>query len=213
MSKVALWPVVSFKGIARKVCPPILWEALRNALPSMSPTSPIAATIGENSVIAGFIDKRETGNGTVVVGRDCYIQGLLVTERDSSKLTIQNNVFINNCSILDCVDSITVEDDVLISYYCLLADSDNHSIHYRVRKDDLKNWRRKHYDWSTAKTAPIHICRGAWIGAYSIILKGVRVGVGAVVGAGSVVTRDVPDYTIVAGNPAKVVRVIPENER
>jgi acetyltransferase-like isoleucine patch superfamily enzyme len=52
-----------------------------------------------------------------------------------------------------------------------------------------------------------------WIGANVIILKGVTIGEGAIVGAGSVVTKDVPPYTIVAGNPARIIREIPENER
>ena len=55
---------------------------------------------------------------------------------------------------------------------------------------------------------PIHICRRAWIGAGVTILPGVTVGENAVVGAGSVVTRDVEPDTIVAGNPAKVIKHI-----
>ncbi len=51
------------------------------------------------------------------------------------------------------------------------------------------------------------------IGAKSIIVRGVTIGEGAIVGAGSVVTRDVPPYTIVAGNPARIIREIPEDEQ
>jgi len=53
----------------------------------------------------------------------------------------------------------------------------------------------------------------AWIGFNSIILKGVTIGEGSIVGAGSVVTKDIPDWSIVGGNPAKVIREISENER
>jgi acetyltransferase-like isoleucine patch superfamily enzyme len=122
-------------------------------------------------------------------------------------------VFINVATILDCVGAITIEDDVMIGYHCVLADSDNHSTRYSVRKGDLGRVRQGRHRWDTAVTAPVHIGRGAWIGAYAIILKGVRVGAGAIVSAGSVVFRDVPDWTIVAGNPAYIVRQIPEDER
>jgi galactoside O-acetyltransferase len=205
------------KAFARQVVPPLLWDGLKRVagsppqgVPSPGPGS---AAIGENSVVTAHLEKRENGKGTITIGRDCHIQGLLVVERDCSSLRIADNVFINNGCILDCVQAITIDEDVQISYFCLLMDSNNHSTRYSVRKDDLRRWREHRFDWSAAKTAPIHICRGAWIGAYAIILKGVRIGVGAVVGAGAVVTKDVPDYTIVAGNPARVVATIPEGER
>jgi len=58
------------------------------------------------------------------------------------------------------------------------------------------------------QSKPVLLERGSWIGACSIILPGVTIGVNAVVGAGSVVTKDVPVFTVVAGNPARVVRQI-----
>jgi acetyltransferase-like isoleucine patch superfamily enzyme len=59
----------------------------------------------------------------------------------------------------------------------------------------------------------VYIDDDVWIGAMSIILKGVTIGEGAIVGAGSVVTKDVPPWAIVAGNPAKIIREIGINER
>jgi acetyltransferase-like isoleucine patch superfamily enzyme len=61
--------------------------------------------------------------------------------------------------------------------------------------------------------AGVHVGEKAVIGANSTVLPGVRIGRGALVGAGSVVVRDVPDYTVVVGNPARVVRVLAESER
>lgn len=68
-------------------------------------------------------------------------------------------------------------------------------------------------DWIHVKICPVKICNKVWIGFNSIILKGVTIGEGSIVGAGSVVTKDVPPWTIVAGNPARIIREIPENER
>ena len=61
-------------------------------------------------------------------------------------------------------------------------------------------------DWSVVRSAPIVIEDRAWIGFNAIILKGVTIGEGSVVAAGAVVTKDVEPYTVVAGNPARVVK-------
>ncbi len=170
------------------------------------------ASIGENTDVRGVIEKRAP-HSTITIGAGCLIEGLLVTETEQSKIHIENNVYIGGKTTLDCVVSITVESDVLISYECILSDSNNHSLNYNIRKRDLADWREGKHDWSTTKSAPIKVSRGAWIGARAIILKGVTIGEGAVIGAGSVVSSDVPAWTIVAGNPAKVIRALTEEER
>jgi acetyltransferase-like isoleucine patch superfamily enzyme len=167
---------------------------------------------GENTEISGHIDKRAPLS-RIVIGNDCLIEGVLVTETDQSEIRIGNNVYVGGQTNLDCVISIVVEDDVLISYQCIIADSDNHSLIYRIRKNDVADWKRGHHDWSTTSSAPVLIKRGAWIGARSIILKGVTIGEGGIIAAGSVVTRDVPPWTIVGGNPARVIRELTDDER
>lgn len=169
--------------------------------------------LGANSILSCRIERRRKG-GIIQVGKDCVISGVLITEREKSLISIGDNVFVGGNTIIDCVEQIKIEDDVLISYGCLLVDSDNHSIHYGSRKKDLADWRNGGgHDWSTTITRPIHIGKGAWLGARVMILKGVTVGECAVVGAGSVVSNDVPPFTIVAGNPARVVRKLDPDER
>lgn len=75
------------------------------------------------------------------------------------------------------------------------------------------SWKLKRKDWQNVKISRLTICDKSWIGFNSILLKGITVGEGAIVGAGSVVTKDVPPWTIVAGNPAKIIREIGVNER
>ena len=168
---------------------------------------------GANTVIQGYVDARGS-NCEITIGNECTLQGLLVTEHNDATISIGNNVFIGANTVLDCAHAIVLEDDVLVSYECLLLDSNNHSQNFDTRKNDLPDVKNgREYNWSAIPSKPIRICRGAWVGARSIILKGVTVGEGAIVGAGSVVTKDVEPYTIVGGNPARVVKVIPETDR
>lgn len=90
-----------------------------------------------------------------------------------------------------CVDRIDVDADVTVSQEAFLCTASH----------DLDDPGRR------LVTAPIRIGRGAWVFARAIVLPGVTVGEGAVAAAGAVVTRDVPDFAVVAGNPAKEVRI------
>lgn len=96
---------------------------------------------------------------------------------------------MNNKCTISCFNSITVGTGVYIAEQCLIRDSDNHSV-----------------QGSRAVSAPIVIGDNVWIGLRSTILKGVTIGEGAIVAAGSVVNRDVPAGALVAGVPAVVKR-------
>lgn len=147
--------------------------------------------------------------GRITIDEESLVEATLVAETVNAVITIGRNTFVGGQTLVDCVMDISIGDDVLISHGCLITDSDNHSIYYQDRKKDLKDWwREQEHDWSTTSTAPVRIENGAWIGARAIILKGVTVGQGAVVAAGSVVTKTVPPYTIVAGNPARIIKDI-----
>ncbi|CAN5830411.1 sugar O-acetyltransferase [soil metagenome] len=108
-------------------------------------------------------------------------------------INIGKRVFINHaCSFLD-LGGITIEDDVQVGPRVNLI-TENHPLDPSNRKSlDLKS---------------ILIKRNAWIGAAATILPGITIGENAVVAAGAVVNKDVPDNTIVAGIPAKIIRTI-----
>lgn len=172
----------------------------------------LVAEIGRGTKIKGRIERRHP-LATVKIGQDSLVAGVLVVEDENSSLTIGDRVFVGGNSLVDCVQQITIGDDVLISYQVIIMDSDNHSLRASERIGDLQRWRNQAYDWSRVSNAPVVIHSKAWIGARAIITKGVTIGEGGVVAAGSVVTKDVPPYTIVAGNPARVIRELGSDER
>lgn len=168
---------------------------------------------GDGTRLVGSVERRASG-GFIGIGERCLIHGQLVLERSESHIAIGNNSFVGGGTLLDCVLSIVIEEDVLLSYACIVSDCDNHSTQLKLRRDDLAAWvNNTRHNWEHSPMAPVRICRGAWIGARSIILKGVTIGEGAIVGAGSVVTKDVFPFTIVAGNPARTIRELAADER
>lgn len=173
-----------------------------------------ANRVGVGTQLSGTVDRRAAG-ATIEIGAGCLIQAQLVVERDESRLEIGDGVSMGGGTIVDCAQNIVIERDVIISYDCIIADSDNHSIYPELRVGDVASWKdHRAQDWRLAAMKPVRICEGAWLGARSIVLKGVTIGRGSVVGAGSVVTVDVPPRTVVAGNPARVVKKIgPAPER
>ena len=109
-------------------------------------------------------------------------------------------VFLNIlCTILDC-NTVTIGDHVMLGP----------GVQIYTPAHDLQAATRIQ-GWEVAK--PITIEDNVWIGGSAILLPGVRVGRNAVVGAGAVVTRDVPANTIVAGNPARVIRQIEQGSK
>lgn len=148
---------------------------------------------------------------SVVIDEDTQVDGLLLFERENASISIGKRVFMNG-SLL-AAQKIDIGDDVLIAWGVTIVDHNSHSISFSKRSEDVINWRVGKKDWTHVKIAPVKISNRAWIGFNSIILKGVTIGEGAVIGAGSVVTKDVPDWTVVAGNPARMIRKILEHER
>lgn len=138
--------------------------------------------------------KINSGKDYNIIGGD--IQTNIVTVGNGI-ISIGNNVGISNSTIVAnaCV---TIEDDVFIGGSCKIYDTDFHSVYFKERVLDRNGTISK----------PIVIKQGAFIGSHCIILKGVTIGKRCVIGAGSVVTRDVPDDECWAGNPARFIRKI-----
>lgn len=114
-----------------------------------------------------------------------------ITVVRAHNVRIGRRVIIMNGCLMMAAGGITIDDDAQIAANVQLI-SNNHDL----------------VDRMVITCRPVHICRRAWIGAGSTILPGVTVGENSVVGAGSVVTHDVEPDTIVAGNPARVIRKI-----
>ena len=122
-----------------------------------------------------------------------------IIAKDGGKIVIGNNFGISGSTIYSML-SITIGDNVLVGGNCKIIDNDFHPIALEDRRQGLNGDR--------IKKAPIVIGDDCFIGMNSIILKGTTLGNNVIVGAGSVVHGQFPDNCIVAGNPAKIIKML-----
>jgi acetyltransferase-like isoleucine patch superfamily enzyme len=134
------------------------------------------------------------GSRVVFIGGDGHKTNLSTvrTRTGEGRIDIGDHVLIMNGVRISSASSVTIEDSCMLANNCYLNDADWHDIHDRSS--------------TPGASAPIVLERGAWIGDSAIVCKGVRVGENSIVGAGSVVTKNVPANVIVAGNPARVIK-------
>ena len=134
-------------------------------------------------------------NASLCVGAFDVYAGSRINVNTGAKLVLESGYMNHDC-VIDCFDSISIGHHVVISERVVLRDSDNHSI-YEAIDTTLDN---------SPKTAPIVIEDHVWIGMNVTVLKGVTIGEGAIVAAGSVVNKDVPPHCLVGGVPARVIK-------
>lgn len=107
-------------------------------------------------------------------------------------IRIGDCVLMSPGSRLSASDEIVIGDGAMLANGVYITDSDWHTIYDRTARD--------------TRPTPVHIGANTWLGDHATVLKGVRIGANSVVAARAVVTRDVPENVVVAGNPARVVK-------
>lgn len=129
-----------------------------------------------------------------------------VSLNGTQNIEIGNNVSIRHDCFISASEKnanfkakVIIENDVLIAPFATITACEHT---FESRKIPIR--------LQPSKGADTMIKRGAWIGTGAIILAGVTIGKGAIIGAGAVVTKDVPDWAIVAGIPAKIIKIRPE---
>ena len=165
---------------------------------------------GKHCVIHGRLYLKLFPTAKVTIGDDLYfasgwnINALCVNKRGTiyathhAEITIGNNVGMSS-TVIWCHHKISIGNNVKLGAGVILMDTDAHSIDYKKR-------RTPHTDYD--KRASIVIEDDVLVGVNSIVLKGVTIGARSIIGAGSVVTKNIPQDCIAAGNPAQIIRYL-----
>lgn len=134
------------------------------------------------------------------VGKDCYIEPPLHSNWGGRHVHLGNNVYFNfNATLVDDTH-IYIGDCTMLGPNVVIATA-GHPILPELREKALQY------------NLPVHIGKNCWLGAGVIVLPGVTIGDNTVIGAGSVVTKDIPANVVAVGNPCKVLREINEHDK
>lgn len=174
---------------------------------------------GKGTVLLENFEIRGEFKDKVKIGNDSMLNCNIIFESDKGSVEIGDRCFINGGTNIISRSKIVFGNDVTVAFGCTFYDHNAHSLDWKERAKDIKlqleNYKKwggvnstKNKNWNVVKSKPIVVCDKAWIGMNCTILNGVTIGEGAVVGACSVVRENVEPWTVVSGNPAKIIRKI-----
>ncbi|MET4450309.1 DapH/DapD/GlmU-related protein [Bradyrhizobium sp. RT3b] len=150
----------------------------------------------------------------ITIGRHSRILGELLTFAHGGEIKIGEWCYVGEGSRIWSAASIIIGNRVLISHSANVFDNLTHPLGAAARHQQIRQiFTHGHPRDISLGESPVRLCDDAWIGAGAMVLRGVTVGEGGVVAAGAVVTKDVPAFSIVAGNPAVLIRELPADVR
>ena len=163
---------------------------------------PHKITIGDNVIIDDncLLDAKGADNQGITIGDGCFIGRNSILSCKDGDIALEDGVNVGfNCEIFSS-SQVTIGRDTLIAAYCYMVGGGN----YDLAQKDLSFAEQKGLD----SHGGITIGPSVWLAAHAVILDGVTIGKGAVVAAGAMVRKDVPEATIVGGVPAKPIRTL-----
>jgi acetyltransferase-like isoleucine patch superfamily enzyme len=164
---------------------------------------------GVDLVVSSNRCVNDAGAEAVVIGEGCTV-GCDVYCANKGTVRIGDNCWIGGGGSISAAESVIIGEFCAISRDVEIRDNNSHPIDPIARRKSMGNTRRgwNLANWYDSEISPIWIGNDVWIGRRAMILKGVRIGDGAVVAAGAVVTKDVLPLSVVAGNPARLVKQV-----
>lgn len=148
-------------------------------------------------------------SGAIVLGRFTHVRGELLTFGHGGEISVGDYCYVGEGTRIWSAKRINIGHRVLIAHNVTILDSLTHPLDAAQRHDHFRQIITSgHPEKVNLEERAVDIADDAWIGCAVVIMRGVSIGSGAVVGAGSVVTDDVPPHTLVTGNPARVVRAL-----
>lgn len=170
------------------------------------------ATIGENTRIfkEATIANNLNDKSKIIIGNNCQLRGELLTFGHGGEIIIGDYTFIGERTKIWSAKKIVIGNRVLISHNVNIHDNNSHSLDANLRHEDYIHISTKGMllKENNLNEKEIIIGDDVWIGFNSTIMKGVKIGSGAIVGANTIVTKDIPEYVVCVGNPMRIIKYL-----
>jgi acetyltransferase-like isoleucine patch superfamily enzyme len=163
--------------------------------------------IGQNSCLfeSAEVYNYQNINSNIVIGENTNVFGELCIYKHGGYLHIGDYCFVGPRTRIQSASKIVIGNNVLIAHDVNIHDNNSHPLDSKLRHEDFKRFLKFGFSSDiNLSENEIIIEDDVWVGFGATILKGVKIGKGAIVGANCVVTRDVPAYAVVIGNPAVI---------
>lgn len=170
------------------------------------------AEFGKNSVVGlkSRIINRTSDKTAIKICNHVMMHGSLIVE-GQGKIKLNEYVNIRRDTYIGSTVGIEIKRGTIISDGVVIMDNNNHPIAPSERREMVESgWSTSNWSWTKASAAPILIGENVWIGQKARIHKGVEIGDNSIIAACAVVTKNVPPNVIAAGNPAKIVKMLAE---
>jgi len=203
-----------FKSLLRRLPFQIysILEAVISRLKSASLATSVTISPSSRLYPEATIGNMQNDPSRIRIGRGTHVRGELFIFANGGEIVIGNNCYVGAGTRIWSAEKVAIGDNVLIAHNCTIVDTNSHEMNHLERAAGFQQLVKA--GWPKAKTniltAPVTIGDHAWISFNVCILKGVKIGTGAIVAGGSVVTHDVPEFHLVAGNPATLIRKLDE---
>lgn len=167
-------------------------------------------TCGKQSFFfaSAVVNNMQRDRNSITIGKYSSIRGELMVFKHAGKIVIGDYCYLGEHSKIWSASEIKIGDRVLIAHNVNIHDNNSHPIDNVLRHEHYKNIISSGHPASDIDLcgAPVIIEDDVWLGFNSTILKGVKIGRGSVIGANTLVTEDIPPFSLVVGNPFRIVR-------
>ena len=162
---------------------------------------------GTRILSGGGISNPQRVKDAIIIGNWTWIAGQLLVFSHAGRIRIGDYCYVGENAKIWSAEQVCIGDRVFLAHGVNVHDGDSHSRSAMERHQHFREMAMLGAATfnETVDTRAVHIEDDVWIGFHSTLLKGVTIGKGAIVGASTVVTRDVAPFTVVAGNPAVVI--------